>query len=178
MIAIMKKISFKGFGRRQVTLVSLVILIAIAGYINITHKNSEVIPVSGVIDEPREPSGFAVKNEDDYFSLSRHERDKSRSAAMEVYREITSGAQSSTEAKENAQKDLAACAKAIEAEAFIEGLIRAKGFEQALVYINSGNANVVVKTIGLTPAQAAQIKDLIVENAKISADKIKIVEIK
>jgi stage III sporulation protein AH len=174
----MKGFSFKGFGRRQVTLVSLVILIAVAGYINITHEDDESMPVSGVIDiqqqEPPQPS----QAEDDYFTLSRHERDKSRSAAMDVFREVTQDSQGTAESKENAQNELTASAKAIETETLLEGLIKAKGFEDAIVYISDDNINVVVKTIGLTPSQVAQIKDLVIENIKVTVDKIKIVEIK
>ncbi len=174
----MKKIKFSGFGRRQVTLVSLVILIAVAGYINLTHKEEEAVPASGDIEiQESLPENSPAPSADDYFSVSRLERDKARSAAMEVHKEIIDSNESSAKAKEEAQKELAAYAKAMETEAALEGLIKAKGFEEALVYIAGQNANVVVKTIGLTPAQAAQIKDLVIQNAKIGADKIKIIEI-
>ncbi|OQB14176.1 MAG: Stage III sporulation protein AH [Firmicutes bacterium ADurb.Bin193] len=171
----MKKLNLKvfgHFGRRQATLVSLVILIAIAGYINISNKQDEYIPTSGevLIEEPAAA--------DDYFTLSRLEKEKSRSAAMDVYREITERPDSSAQAKSEAQASLVAAAKAIETEASLEGLIKAKGFEDSVVYINGQSANIVIKTIGLTPAQAAQIKDLVIENAGIAPDKIKIVEIK
>ncbi len=172
----MKKLNLAGFGRRQVTLLSLVVLIAVAGYINLTQKDEEVVPASGgavITDTPQQTA-----QPDDYFSLSRYERDKSRSAAMAVYREVVSNKDSGKEAKDAAQASLTAAAAAMEAETVIEGLIRAKGFEEALVYINADSASVVVKTIGLTPAQAAQIKDLVKENANISAEKTKIIEIK
>ncbi len=169
----MKKLNFGSFGRRQVTLLSLVVLIGVAGYINLTQKDEKVIPTSSEAEVIETPA-----KQDDYFTLSRFERDKSRSSAMEVYREITENPDSTREAKDTAQKDLTAAARAIELEAALEGLIKAKGFEEVIVYLTADNANVVVKTIGLTPAQAAQIKDLVKENAKIKADKIKIVEIK
>ena len=177
----MSKFNFKGFGKRQVTLVSLVILIAIAGYINLTQRSVESIPVSGVMD----PADVAVTKsepdiqpDDDYFTTSRMERDRNRSAAMEVYREIADNRENAADVRKTAQDNLTAAAGAMETEAVLEGLIRAKGFENVIVYISNGNANVVVKTSGLTPAQTAQIKDLVKENAKILSDGIKIVEIK
>ncbi|MDR0406097.1 MAG: SpoIIIAH-like family protein [Clostridiales bacterium] len=165
---------FNGFGKRQVTLAALVLLIGAAGYINLTHTPGEdALPASGeaVIEETPPPAA------DDYFTASRLERERSRSAAMDICKEVVNNPQGTSDAKANAQNDLAAFAKAIETEAVLEGLIKAKGFDDVIVYLADGNANVVVKTIGLTPAQAAQIKDLIVENAKIKADKIKIVEV-
>lgn len=171
----MKKFSLSGFGRRQITLLSLVILIAVAGYINITHKDEDIIPASGDVDIVFQD---APEPKDDYFTASRLDRDKSRSAAMEVYREVLENKESSSETKELAQKDLTASAKAMETEAVLEGLIKAKGFDEVIVYISNESANIVVRTIGLTPAQAAQIKDLVKENAYITAEKIKIVEIK
>ncbi|MDD3766868.1 MAG: SpoIIIAH-like family protein [Eubacteriales bacterium] len=175
----MKKFKFKlsAFGTRQVTLLALVILIAIAGYINLSHEDEISIPASVDVSENSQDTPASTENAD-YFAASRIERDKARSSAQEVYREVIENRESSSEAKVSAQSNLAASAKASETEALIEGVLKAKGFEDNIVYISESGANVVVKTIGLTPAQAAQIQDVVKENTGLSSDKIKIVEIK
>jgi len=77
-----------------------------------------------------------------------------------------------------AQEELIAIAKNIDKEGAIENLIKAKGFKDALVFINEGNVNVVVKTDGLIQTQAAQIQDIVISQTGVSADKIKIVPVK
>ena len=69
-------------------------------------------------------------------------------------------------------------AKSIDAEGKIENLIKAKGFEECLVYINDTKADVIVKTEGLLSSEAAVIKDIILDETEIAAENIKILEVK
>ena len=169
----MKKLSLNAFNKRQVILAGLVVMIGVAGYVNLNYQSNEATPVSSTIaDIP------TAAKEDDYFTTARLEKEKSRSSAMDIYRELIENPQSSQEIKQKSQADLSASAKAIENEAILENLIKAKGFDNVVVCISEGGANVIVKTSGLVPAQVAQIKDLVIEKTKITSEKIKIVEIK
>jgi len=199
----------KEFGKKQVVVVALVVMIGIAGYINWSYKNKEdSIPATvsyddldlsdyaSAEDEYYVPAGSGeskvdvdadtaeddlsvstVFAESNYFTVARVEKQKARSEAVEIYTDLLNNENSSAGAKEKAETDISAVAQNTETEAIIENLIKAKGFEEAIVYLTGDEAKVVVKTKGLVPAQVAQIKDLIMENAKILADKIKIVEI-
>ena len=173
----MKRLKLNGFGARQITLLSLVILIAAAGYINLSHEEEQTVPASAGVTETSAEEVRAETVHVDYFADSKLERDKARGAAQEIYREIATGKDSTGEVRNGAQADLAASAKAAETEALIEGILKAKGFDGSIVYVTGAGANVVVKTIGLTPAQAAQIRDAVNENTGLAADNIKIVEI-
>lgn len=169
----MKKLNLNAFNKRQVILAGLVVMIAVAGYVNLNYQSNEATPASSTItDIPTAPK------EDDYFTTARLEKEKSRSSAMDIYRELIANPQSSPETKQKSQADLSASAKAIENEAILENIIKAKGFDNVIVYISESGANVIVKTSGLVPAQVAQIKDLVIEKTKITSEKIKIVEIK
>ena len=66
----------------------------------------------------------------------------------------------------------------IESETVIEDLIKASGFEDCVVYIDGDNASIVVKTNGLTTAQAAQIKDILLSEVTIPNENIRIFEVK
>jgi len=58
----------------------------------------------------------------------------------------------------------------------IERLIRAKNFKDAIVFINEKSVNVVVlKGKPLTQAETAQIQDIVMREAKVIAENIKIV---
>lgn len=68
-------------------------------------------------------------------------------------------------------------AKSIETEGKIENLIKAKGFEDCMVYYDTESVDVVVKTDGLQPEQVSQMKDIILKETSIPAENISIVEI-
>ena len=69
-----------------------------------------------------------------------------------------------------------ALAQNTETETAIENLLKAKGFSDAVCYINSGMANVVVKTDALDASNAALISEIVTEQSGIPHDKIKIME--
>jgi len=169
----MKKLNLKGFNKRQMILAGLIVMIAVAGYVNLNYQQDKAVPTSSTVADIQ-----TKPQEDDYFTTARLENEKSRSAAMDIYRELISNPQSSQETKQKAQSDLSASAKSIENETILENLIKAKGFDNVVVYISEGGVNIVVKTTGLVPAQVAQIKDLVIEKTKVTSAKIKIVEIK
>ena len=57
-------------------------------------------------------------------------------------------------------------------------MLQAKGFQNAVVSINDGNADVVVDANGLTEQQIAQIEDIVRRKTGIEADKIVITPVK
>lgn len=69
-------------------------------------------------------------------------------------------------------KQVAAMTKISEKENAAELMLQAKGFENAMVSISSGNADVIVSSEGLTNKQIAQIEDIVKRKTGITADKI------
>ena len=63
-------------------------------------------------------------------------------------------------------------------EANIESLIRAKGYEDAVVMLSDGAANIVVSPPegGLQSSDVTVIRDIVVNETGMSAGQIKIVE--
>ena len=57
-------------------------------------------------------------------------------------------------------------------------MLQAKGFQNAIVSINDGNADVVVDSNGLTEQQIAQIEDIVRRKTGIEAGKIVITPVK
>ncbi len=172
----LSKIKKTGFGRRQLILSGLILMIAIAGYINLNYTgiNAEEEVINEVMPEEVVPVvATPVKDE---FAEMKIERDKSKSESMAVFREIVENEKTTQEAREKAQADLAASAKSAETERMLEALLEAKNFKDTIVYISGDNVNIIVKTDGLVPSEAAKIKDIVIENTGFSADSVKIVE--
>ena len=65
-----------------------------------------------------------------------------------------------------------------QSEGTVETMIKAKGYDDSVVFINDSGVNVLVTktTEDFTAKDAAVIKDIIVAETSVTADKIKIVE--
>ena len=80
--------------------------------------------------------------------------------------------------KKPAIKQVANITKNSEKENAAELMLQAKGFQNAIVSINDGNADVVVDSNGLTEQQIAQIEDIVRRKTGIEAGKIVITPVK
>ncbi len=111
----------------------------------------------------------------DYFTTANAERKKARDEAIALLEETLSKVDSNSSAKQKASDEITDIAKRIEQEAAIETLIKAKGFETALVVIGDDSVSVIVKADELLQSQILQIQDAVTSQTKISLENIKIV---
>ena len=173
----MKKLKFSNVNRRHLTLIGLVFLIAVAGYVNVRFSDN-TLPVMSNTNNKTE----SVKNEEktvpksDPYTLAVMERDNKRSKSMDVLREIIDSSNCDKQTKDNAQLMLTNSAKYITDENTIESSIKAKGIEKNVVYIDSDSVTVLVYEKKLTNVLVSQIKDIVTEKTNISPNKIKIIE--
>lgn len=174
----MRKIKFSSINRRHLTLIGLIVVIAIAGYINVNHEGDIVETIATVKEEDKNVAENVDVNTDnnDAYTLAVMERDSKRSQSMSVYRDIIDNSNCDKQTKENAQTMLSNAAKYINDENTIESTIKAKGIEKNVVYIGEDDVTVLVYGTKLTELQVVQIKDIVAEKTKIAPDKIKIIE--
>ena len=66
----------------------------------------------------------------------------------------------------------------MELETKIESIIKAKGFDDCIVYISGEYADVMVQTEGLLDTEAALIKEAIIQETAVPVENISIVEVK
>ncbi len=165
--------------KKQLIIAAMAIVLGTAGYLN-AGKNPETeesgqkyLGEAQLVNSQEaieEPSG-------DFFAQARVDREAGRSRAVETFNSIISNEDADAASKANAQQGVLELAENTETETAIENLLRAKGFEDAVCYINNGMANVVVKTQALDGASAATISEIVAEQSGIVQDKIKIMEI-
>ncbi len=113
-----------------------------------------------------------------YFVMAKLSRTKSRDEAIQTISTILDDAKLTEIDKKEASKKAMTITDRIEAESRIENLIKAKGFEECMVYISDTNANVVVKTAGLDQNQATQIKNIVIGECKVKGENVSICEVK
>jgi len=188
----MKKIRFHMIlGKKQLMLASLVLVLSIAVYLNYTFTRPDTVydlVAAGVeqedaADETEETYGEAQLTSagetvmDEYFVSARLERKKARDEAVETLANTLKDADLSDEEKELATSKAIAVSKQIEQENKIETLVRAKGFTECLAFVDDETVRVVVKTEGLSAEQAAQIKNIVIEETEVLTENISVAEV-
>jgi stage III sporulation protein AH len=149
-----------------------------AQLVNGNNVENESESASSSIEEQEDKVVVDTGSSNLYFIEARMNKERSRSEALETLQSVVDNANSPKESKIKAQAEAVEIAKAIEKEGIIESLIKAKGFEDSVVFIHNGNVNVVVQSEGLIPSQVAQIQDIILTHTGVATEKIKIVEVK
>ncbi len=165
----MKKTKFSSINKRHITLMGLVVVVAVAGYVNINYKGPVAVETMSTIDDT------AAVTEDEYTSAIM-ERDNKRSESMQVYRDIIDNSQCDKATKENAQEMLSLSAEFINSENTIEEGLRAKGVEKSVAFIDKNDITIIVFEKKLDNILVSQIKDIASNVSGFSPDKIKIIE--
>ncbi len=111
----------------------------------------------------------------DFFAEYRLERDRAHGQEREMLREIMTGATATDEARRQANLRYLALSNSMGLEAQLEGLIRGRGFADAVVFLGEGTAQVIVKAPTLTSQEAAQMGDLVRQVAGVKPTAISIV---
>ncbi len=163
--------------KKQLVVAALAVIIGTAGYLN-AGKNEDTPTDTKYMGEAQLVNSSETKEADgsDFFSQARIDREAGRSRSIETFNVVLQNENADTEAKASAQQGVLELAQNTETETAIENLLRAKGFEDAVCYINNGMANVVVKTDMLDSTGAAQISEIVTQQSGIAQEKIKIME--
>ena len=167
------------FKRKQLVLAVLAVLVGVAGYVNISRERSvsteeDLEASAGYLGEAQLVESDSVT---DFFAQARIDREAGRSKSIETFNSLISNEDADEETRETAQQGVLTLAQNTETETAVENLIRAKGFEDAVCYINNGMANVVVKAESIDSSDAAIISEIVSEQSGIPNEKIKIVEL-
>ena len=113
--------------------------------------------------------------EDGYFSATQVSRQRARDEALEVLQSVVDSESADEATKTEALLEIADLARAMEAEANIETMVIAKGFERCVAVINGDTCSVVVNGTELQENQISQINEIVYEQAGILPANIRIV---
>ncbi|MBO5394393.1 MAG: SpoIIIAH-like family protein [Clostridia bacterium] len=149
-----------------IVITAMVLLLGITGYLNVMINNS----VSN--GTPAQTTQTAS-----YFQTYRSTRESTRDQEMLYYDAIISNETSTSDAIKNAESLKLDLIAQMEQELVIEGLIKAKGFEDCIVSMLDGNVNAVVKAKELSSTEVAQILAVIQSQLNTSLENIKIIPV-
>lgn len=171
---------FARIGKRNLIIIGAVLLLGVAICLNWVlfaseeedgyDYNQNAGVSGGEIDENESSEVLA------YFASTQISRDRARDEALAVLQSVVDNTEADSAEKTQALDDIATIAANIEAEANIEAMVMAKGFEQCVAIINDGMCTVVVMTEGLLPNQISQINEIVFEQTGIKPVNIKYIE--
>lgn len=190
-------------GKRQIILSCLTAMLAIAVYINYSLAGSDVVtPVTELTEHTRygdtefvsappeavqevsvtEPEAAEVALDADpaadYFAQARLQKTVDRDKAVQTLQSIMGGGDITNEEAVTTALDAVQLSGLIESEGRIESLIKSQGYADCVVYLDGDTAKVVVRSDGLEAKDAALIKDLILGEVSVTAENIRIFEVK
>jgi len=177
-------------GKKHIILACLTLILGVAVYMNYAFASVEddITAEKTMAEAGSEDSAEAAnygdaafvsaEGESDYFAQVRLARMTSRDEAAETLSAILGGGDLSDEENAAYTSEAMSLSKLSESESTIESLIKAQGFDDCVVYLNGTTANIVVKSEGLVPEEAAQIKDILLTEVTIPAENIRIFEVK
>lgn len=170
---------FIKIGKRNLIIAGAVALIGAAVVLNFALFGGGTSDGYSGYDEPSgvtDNGSGQLSASDTYFASAQVSRQRARDEAMEVLQSVVENEGAAEAVKTQALADLSKLAMSIEQEANIETLIMAKGFEKCVAVISDDTARIIVSGSGLTPAQIAQINEIVYEQAQISPVNITITE--
>ncbi len=187
MVRINRSVNLK-VNKKHIILACLTLLLGITVYANyrlskVEIPHTEVMENADIGDaygDVQYVNGTELESlsSEDYFAQARLDRLSSRDEAVETLKMVLGGQDISDEELATYTESAVTLSSLIESETTVENLIMACGYEDCVVYLDGENASVVVKSEGLSPAQAAEIKDILLSEVSVENENIRIFEIK
>ena len=156
----------------------IALLLCVAVYLNWSYVDApEELLVAEQAGADSEETAGTTEGED-YFATSRLTREQARDEAVSTLKELSESEEADQTAKDEAAAQISALAEDSVAEANIESMIRAKGYEDAVVMIGDEGVNVVVAAPegALQATDVTVIMDFVVSETDAAAGQINVVE--
>ncbi|NLL82421.1 MAG: SpoIIIAH-like family protein [Tissierellia bacterium] len=112
----------------------------------------------------------------DFFVEYRLSRDKLRANNVDRLDNIIQNVQTTEDVRRKAQEEIIEIGNISEKELQIEGLVKSKGFDDALVFITDKDVKVVVGTDELTEQDMVKILDIVKVETSFETENIKIMK--
>ena len=182
------KPKLKGQWKRHAVVLAVLVLVGTSVYLNwryadnvaetgkilgqatLVNQNGEGVTQTGENEEILSVSGS-------YFDTARLSRQQARDSAISMLQEAEMDENATEDVLNEASLALQVLASYTVAEAQIESLVTAKGYEDCVVFMGEDSCSVVVADPdGVDSTDAARIKDIVISETDYTAAQIKIME--
>lgn len=149
-------------------------------YISIVDSNSSQVNLAEVVTSSNEEMIEAMNTDGnakmDYFVQYRLSRDKLRAGMVDRLDDIVKNEKTTDDVRTKAQEEIIKLGNVSEKELQIEGLVKSKGFDEALVFMTDNDIKVVVSVNELTEQDVVKILDIVKSETQFQGEAIKIMK--
>lgn len=156
--------------RKALVISAMALLLVITGLLNWKYI------ADGGENKVQAPANDALDAEASFFTTYKTERNANRTDEITYLDSVIANANTDTTTLNEAQQMKMEIVSSMELEKNIEGLLVAKGFEDAIITFGTTSVNVVVKDSELTQAKVAQILDIITTETEYAPGEVKIIQ--
>lgn len=190
--------------RNQLVIFVIALVLVTAGYLNYTSMNennentvmtSQIVAELGdatlvsstdieneevettqneEIEQIDEQVLTSATTEDTYYTSSKLERDNMFSQLLETYQEVYNNVNSTAEQRNTAISEMAKINKTKNSVMISENLIKTKGFEDVVIFVNTNSISVIIKAEEISSEQIAQVQNIISRELEVGAEIIHI----
>ncbi|MBQ9624500.1 MAG: SpoIIIAH-like family protein [Clostridia bacterium] len=174
-----KKFKLGGIQKKQIfVLGGLLCMLLITGYANFKFNTSSLLKKNKGADKAVS-SGFQksetkTTSTGDFFADFRADRQRIREKELEGIESVINDGNTEKDVLAKAQQQKLSVSEAMEKETTIEGLLKAKGFSEAVVTIRENSINVVVEETEIDEKKAAQILEIVQRETGEDSQNIKV----
>ena len=138
---------------------------------NTIQSNTEAADTSSNVEDVQENTTQTNSN---YFTQSKIDRDNMYSQMLENYQKILETGNLEADEKTIAQEEIKKINDKKNAIMIAENLIKTKGFEDVILFVNNGNVSAIIKTDKLDENEVAQIQNIITRELQVEVTKINV----
>ena len=178
----------KGQWKRHAVVLAVLVLVGTSVYLNWRYADNvaetgKILGQATLVNQNGEgvtqtgESGDAVSVSGSYFDTARLSRQQARDSAISMLQEAEMDENATEDVLNEASLALQVLASYTVAEAQIESLVTAKGYEDCVVFMGEDSCSVVgADPDGVDSPDAARIKDIVITETDYTAAQIKIME--
>ena len=113
-----------------------------------------------------------------YFEQAKMNKETSRSKSLEILNQTAENENFDADIRKKAGDKILEEANNVQKESEIESIAQSKGYSEICVYVDGSEANIMVRKDGFSDEDVVKLTSIATEQLKISAQNIKIVEVK
>lgn len=182
------------FGKKHVLLGVLLVALGAAVYLNYYFaanapnvQGADTSSNSGMLGDAQyvggtttngTPTDATTGNTGDYFVQARLNRENARQEALDMIKEMMNDVKATDEIKQQAADKAGLLATVIEQESRMESLIKAKGYQDCVVYIEDDSCFVVVRCADMQQQNAVEITQIVTAQSDIVPQNINLMAVK
>ncbi|MBR5571087.1 MAG: SpoIIIAH-like family protein [Oscillospiraceae bacterium] len=171
--------------KRNAVVLAVLVLVGTSVYLNWRYADNvaetgKILGQATLVngnDEAVSQTDTAADGENSYFDTARLSRQQARDSAISMLQEAEMDENATEDVLNEASLALQVLASYTVAEAQIESLVTAKGYDDCVVFMGEDSCSVVVADPdGIDSTDAARIKDIVISESNYTASQIKIME--